>query len=83
VPWWNPAKRQVTLRQILVHMIAETHRHAGQADIVREQIDSVAGWKAGNENLPGGDEQWWREYRERVEAAAQEAHTRFTTNEMS
>jgi uncharacterized damage-inducible protein DinB len=82
VPWWNPAKRQVTLRQILVHMIAETHRHAGQADIVREQIDSLVGWKAGNENLPGGDEQWWREYRDRVEAAARAADSRFT-GEMS
>lgn len=31
VPWWPPERRQVTLHQILVHMIAETHRHTGQA----------------------------------------------------
>ena len=32
-----------TLRWILVHMIEETSRHAGHADIIREQIDGVVG----------------------------------------
>src|SRR5205823_5485691 len=31
VPWWPPERREVTLHTILVHMIAETHRHAGHA----------------------------------------------------
>lgn len=31
------------LRWILVHMIEETGRHAGHADIMREQIDGVTG----------------------------------------
>lgn len=31
------------LRWVLVHMIEETGRHAGQADILREQIDGVTG----------------------------------------
>ncbi len=73
VAWWAPQKRVVTLRQILVHMIAETHRHAGHADIVREQIDSLAGWKAGNDNLPEAQRGWWEQYRARVEAAARAA----------
>ena len=30
-----------SLRRIIAHMIEETARHAGQADIVREQIDGV------------------------------------------
>ena len=34
---------EVTLHQILVHMIAETNRHAGHADIVRELIDGAVG----------------------------------------
>jgi hypothetical protein len=34
VPWWPPERREVTLQRILVHMIAETHRHAGHADRV-------------------------------------------------
>ena len=33
----------VSLRWILVHMIEETARHAGHADIVRELIDGATG----------------------------------------
>jgi Protein of unknown function (DUF664) len=33
----------LTLRWVLVHMIEETARHAGHADIIREQIDGVTG----------------------------------------
>lgn len=71
VPWWGG--RTVTLHRILVHLIAETHRHAGQADIVRENIDGAAGLMANNSNLPDEDEQWWQQYRDRVEAAARAA----------
>ena len=74
VPWWPGDRAEVTLHQVLVHVIAETHRHAGHADIVREQIDGAAGLRAGNDNLPpGADEAWWAAHRERVEAAAREA----------
>jgi uncharacterized damage-inducible protein DinB len=31
--------RRVSLRSVVVHMIEETARHAGHADILREQID--------------------------------------------
>jgi hypothetical protein len=34
---------QVTMRWIMVHMIEETARHAGHADILREQIDGATG----------------------------------------
>jgi hypothetical protein len=34
----------VSLRWVMVHMIAETARHAGHADIIREQIDGVTGY---------------------------------------
>ena len=33
----------VTLRWILVHLIEEIARHAGHADIIREQLDGVTG----------------------------------------
>jgi hypothetical protein len=33
VPWWPGEHSEVDLHRILVHMIAETHRHAGHADI--------------------------------------------------
>ncbi|MEU7827157.1 DinB family protein [Catellatospora sp. NPDC049111] len=70
VPWWRPGNREVTLHQILIHVIAETHRHAGQADIVRESVDGAAGLSEGGSNLPETDPQWWAAYRERVERAA-------------
>jgi chromosome condensin MukBEF complex kleisin-like MukF subunit len=73
VPWWREGNRDVTLHRLLVHMVAETHRHAGHADIVRETIDGAAGLAAGNENLPGVDADWWVAYRERVAQAARDA----------
>ena len=76
VPHWSGDRKHVTLHQILVHMIAETHRHAGHADIVREQLDGAAGLRQGNDNLPGGDQAWWASYRDRLEDAAKEAAQR-------
>ncbi len=34
---------EITLRWILVHMIEETARHAGHADLIRESIDGEVG----------------------------------------
>lgn len=73
VPWWPEDRRQVSLHQILVHMIAEAHRHCGHADIVRETIDGQVGHRAGNDNMAPGDAAWWASYREKVEQAAREA----------
>ncbi|GAA1103429.1 DinB family protein [Nocardiopsis composta] len=39
----HPELGRVTLRWILVHMVEETARHAGHADILREQIDGRTG----------------------------------------
>lgn len=76
VPWWPPARRQVTLHQILVHVIAETARHAGHADILRETIDGTIG-DGRNEPEWGADQ--WAAYRSRVAAAAEEAAARPTS----
>ena len=74
VSWWPPERRTVTLHQVLVHVIAETHRHAGHADILRERVDGAAGLREGNDNLPPGtDAAWWASYRDRLEAVAREA----------
>jgi uncharacterized damage-inducible protein DinB len=76
VPWWSPGHAEVSLHRILTHMTAETHRHAGQADIVRELIDGAAGLRPGNSNLPEQDAAWWAGYHARIEQAACEAgHT--------
>lgn len=73
VPWWRDDRAAVTLHRILVHVTAETHRHAGHADIVREVVDGAAGVRPDNDNLPAGDETWWRDYRQRLERTAREA----------
>ena len=73
VPWWPEHRNPVTLHTLLVHMIAETNRHVGHADIVRESIDGGAGLRADNSNLPDADAAWWAGYRGRVEAAARAA----------
>jgi uncharacterized damage-inducible protein DinB len=73
VSWWPQERREVTLHRVLVHVIAETHRHAGHADIVRELVDGSAGLRADNSNLPDAEPSWWEGYRERVEVAAREA----------
>lgn len=70
VPWCPSDGAEVTLHQILVHMIAETHRHAGHADIVRESIDGKVGLRPDNDNMPEADEQWWTSYRQRLEDVA-------------
>lgn len=41
VPWWP--RPDVLLFNVLVHMLTETNRHAGHADILRELIDGTTG----------------------------------------
>ena len=76
VPWWSSERNTVTLHQILIHMIAETHRHAGHADIVRELIDGAAGFRVDNDNMPELDQAAWRTYHDRLESVAREAATK-------
>jgi hypothetical protein len=73
VPWWPADRSEVTLHHIVVHMISETDRHAGHADIVRELIDGAAGLRDGNDNLPDGGPAWWAAYRKRLEQTARQA----------
>lgn len=73
VPWWPSERREVTLHRILVHVIAETHRHAGHADIVRELVDGAVGIRRDNDNMAPGDGEWWAGYRARLEETAKEA----------
>jgi uncharacterized damage-inducible protein DinB len=73
VPWWPGDRSEVTLHRILVHVVAETNRHAGHADIVRELIDGAVGLRDGNDNMAPGDRAWWESYRGRLELVAQEA----------
>ncbi len=71
VPWWGD--QSVTLHHILVHVIAETYRHAGHADLARELIDGSIGYRADDSNVPEHDDQWWSAYRDRLEREADQA----------
>lgn len=73
VPWWSAERRHPTLHILLVHLTAETHRHAGHADIVRELIDGTAGLRADNSNLPQEERSWWEAYHAKLERVARES----------
>ncbi len=73
VPWWPPDRSEVTLHLVLVHVIAEVERHAGQADIMRELIDGTAGLTGPGNNMPERSAAEWEDYRQKIEAAAREA----------
>ncbi|WP_067126411.1 DinB family protein [Microtetraspora malaysiensis] len=72
VEWWAPEYGKATLHRVLVHIIAETHRHIGHADIVRELIDGVVGTREGDGGIASGDQARWEDYRNRLERVAQE-----------
>ena len=73
VPWWPAGQNEVSLHHVVVRMTAETHRHAGHADIVRELIDGAVGLRAERDNVADGDKAWWESYRNQLERAAREA----------
>ena len=58
VPWWP--RPDVTLFSIMIHVLNDTTRHAGHADILREQLDGQTGVAAGR--------------RDQIDSTAREAH---------
>ncbi|MFC9935363.1 DinB family protein [Glutamicibacter sp. NPDC127525] len=69
VPWWGPAGN-TTLDHLLIHALAETSRHAGHLDIIREQLDGRAGWTAQLDLLPDYTAGQWAEQREKLQQLA-------------
>lgn len=69
VPWWR--EPDTTLHHLLVHMTAETARHAGHLDILREQVDGRAGWSPEHPNLPEGGADHWAAYVARLREIAE------------
>jgi uncharacterized damage-inducible protein DinB len=65
VPWWPEGDRDATLRHLVVRMTAETARHAGHADILRETIDGNVGREASAVNA-----EEWPDYVQRIQDAA-------------
>jgi Protein of unknown function (DUF664) len=66
--WWGDAR--VTLHHVMVHVIADTQRHAGHADILRELIDGATGMLRGADNLHIRDSAALQRFHAQVEAAA-------------
>jgi hypothetical protein len=71
VPWWP--RPDVKLFNILVHMLTETNRHAGHADILREQLDGAVGMDAESMALQEKDAAFWANRRAKIERAASAA----------
>lgn len=69
VPWWPPERAEIPLRQLIVYVLEDIARHAGHADILREQIDGAAGLSATYTNLPG--EADWPAYVRKLSAIAE------------
>lgn len=68
VPWWRPDRQNVTLQRIMVHVTYDLARHAGQADIMREQHDKAVGWQPASTNVP--DDYDWPAYVAKLTALA-------------
>ncbi|MFI2205568.1 DUF664 domain-containing protein [Streptomyces sp. NPDC020192] len=67
VPWWP--RPEVKLFDILVHVLTETSRHAGHADILREQLDGATGTAAEYAH-PQREAAFWDARRTTIERAA-------------
>ncbi|MFF0122252.1 DinB family protein [Micromonospora arida] len=59
VPWW-PDRQDVTLQRIIIHVTCDLARHAGHADIMREQHDTAVGLRRNNSVIP--DDYDWPAY---------------------
>ncbi len=71
VSWWPDP--DVKLFNILVHVLNETNRHAGHADILREQLDGAVGTHGGSEAVNERDTTFWKKHRAKIERAAKAA----------
>jgi hypothetical protein len=71
VPWWP--RPDVKLFNIMVHMLSDTTRHAGHADILREQLDGAVGTDAESTALHGHDRAFWEARCAKIEQDARAA----------
>ncbi len=67
VPWWGA---DVTLFNIMVHLLLDNTRHAGHADILREQLDGAIGMNARMPFRVDDDSAFWAARRAAVEQSA-------------
>ncbi|GGS20329.1 hypothetical protein GCM10010252_69540 [Streptomyces aureoverticillatus] len=71
VPWWPEPYPNTNLFAIMVHVLGESIRHAGHADILREGLDGRTGVRAENEQQI--DEEARAAHYAKIEQAARSA----------
>jgi hypothetical protein len=74
VPWWP--RPDVKLFNCMVHVLNDTTRHAGHADILRERLDGAVGTDAQNTTPQQHDAAHWADCRAKIEHAAKAAAAR-------
>ncbi|MFI1380708.1 DinB family protein [Embleya sp. NPDC020886] len=71
VPWWPETYVDTNLFAIMVHVLGETNRHAGHADILREGLDGRTGLRPEHEQQV--DEEARAAHCAKIEQAARSA----------
>ncbi|MFE6555116.1 DinB family protein [Streptomyces sp. NPDC057746] len=71
VPWWPEPYLSTNLFAIMVHVLGESNRHAGHADILREGLDGRTGMRPEHEKQI--DEEARAAYYAKIEQAARSA----------
>ncbi|MDT0566320.1 DinB family protein [Streptomyces sp. DSM 3412] len=71
VPWWPESYPNTNLFAVIVHVLGESIRHAGHADILREGLDGRTGVRAEHEKQI--DEEARAAYCAKIEQAARSA----------
>ena len=71
VPWWPEPNPNTNLFAVMVHVLGESIRHAGHADILREGLDGRTGVRAEHEKRI--DEEARAAHRAKIEQAARSA----------
>jgi Protein of unknown function (DUF664) len=66
VPWWPRP-------DVMLFILSETNRHAGHADILREQLDGAVGTDPQSAAAQGYDAAYWENRRAKIEQAARAA----------
>ncbi|MFC5820942.1 DinB family protein [Nonomuraea harbinensis] len=71
VPWWPEPYPNTNLFAVMVHVLGESNRHAGHADILRECLDGRTGMRPEHEKQI--DEEARAAYRAKIEQVARAA----------
>ncbi|MFI6709113.1 DinB family protein [Nonomuraea sp. NPDC050478] len=71
VPWWPEPYPNTNLFAVMVHVLGESNRHAGHADILREGLDGRTGMRPEHEKQI--DEEARAAYRAKIEQVARAA----------